>query len=227
MPKGAIMSTARGVNWYRQPVRPPGPGELRASHADRDPVVERVKEAYAQGRLDKAEFDERLDAAMSARTHAELASVVRDLPPPAPAHGPAAQAGSSPYGAAAPSYNAYPVGAGRHLAHRQDWSPWAHVAGPPDAANRIMGAAGHTLGILTSFIGPLVLYLLADRRQEYARRHLAEAFNFQLTLLLVTIVTLGFGGILYAIAWVVSIVAGTQALAGGRFTYPLTLRLLH
>ena len=69
-----------------------GRGELRASHADREQVIEMLKAAFAQGRLAKGEFDLRVGQAFAARTHAELAAVTARLPaepvtarPPTPA----------------------------------------------------------------------------------------------------------------------------------------------
>ena len=44
----------------------------RASDRERDAVVQRVQEAFAEGRLDDTEFDERMRAALTARTHADL-----------------------------------------------------------------------------------------------------------------------------------------------------------
>ncbi|MFG3252747.1 DUF1707 domain-containing protein [Streptomyces sp. NPDC048172] len=61
------------------------PGELRASHADRDEVVERLRDAAAEGRLDLDELDERLERALKAKTHAELAVLTADLPGSPPA----------------------------------------------------------------------------------------------------------------------------------------------
>ncbi|WP_327236460.1 DUF1707 domain-containing protein [Streptomyces sp. NBC_01317] len=56
--------------------------ETRASDAERERVAERLREAVAEGRLDMDEFEERLGAALQARTHGELAPLVRDLPAP-------------------------------------------------------------------------------------------------------------------------------------------------
>ncbi|MEV6422631.1 DUF1707 domain-containing protein [Streptomyces sp. NPDC051662] len=56
--------------------------DTRASDAERERVAERLREAMAEGRLDMEEFDERLEAAFTARTHGELAPLVRDLPAP-------------------------------------------------------------------------------------------------------------------------------------------------
>ncbi len=55
-------------------------GELRASHEDRDRVVEVLRVAAGDGRLTAEELDERVGAALTARTYNELAALVADLP---------------------------------------------------------------------------------------------------------------------------------------------------
>lgn len=52
----------------------------RASDRDRDQVVEILRVAAGDGRLTAAELDERLDAALSARTIGDLAGLTADLP---------------------------------------------------------------------------------------------------------------------------------------------------
>jgi hypothetical protein len=61
------------------PADPPSSPDLRASDADRDRVIEVLRAAVADGRLDSAEFDERLDAALAARTIGALAPLAADL----------------------------------------------------------------------------------------------------------------------------------------------------
>ena len=53
---------------------------LRASDHDRDEVVERLREAAAEGRLTALELDERLTQAFSAATYGELDTLTDDLP---------------------------------------------------------------------------------------------------------------------------------------------------
>lgn len=53
---------------------------MRASHRDRDQVVEILQVAAGDGRITAAELDERLDAALSARTTGDLARLTADLP---------------------------------------------------------------------------------------------------------------------------------------------------
>ncbi|TDD80246.1 DUF1707 and DUF4870 domain-containing protein [Actinomadura darangshiensis] len=163
-------------------------GDLRVSDAEREPVIQRLQGAYAEGRLDEDEFDMRVQLAMTAKTRNDLGAVTRDLVP----------------------------------------APTAAVqgSGAPTGEDRMLAAAAHAVAVPTLFVGPLLLMLLSGKRSEYVRRQAAEAVNFQVTLLLLTIVTFGVGGIVYAVAWVLSAVAAVFALTGQTFRYPWILRLL-
>ena len=55
--------------------------EVRASDADRDRVLGVLRDAAVDGRLTAAEFDERMEAALSSRTLGELAVLTADLGP--------------------------------------------------------------------------------------------------------------------------------------------------
>jgi len=55
-------------------------GRLRASHADREHVIEVLKAAFVQGRLTKDELDARAGHTFAARTYADLAALTADLP---------------------------------------------------------------------------------------------------------------------------------------------------
>jgi hypothetical protein len=56
------------------------PRELRASDGDRDRVASVLRDAAAEGRLSLDELDERLSAAYTAKTYADLEPITRDLP---------------------------------------------------------------------------------------------------------------------------------------------------
>ena len=58
-----------------------GRGRLRASHADREQVIEVLKAAFVQGRLDRDEFDLRVGRALASRTYADLAALTADIIP--------------------------------------------------------------------------------------------------------------------------------------------------
>jgi hypothetical protein len=55
--------------------------ELRASHEDRDITIDQLRVAAGDGRIDGEELDQRIEAAMSARTYGELDALTKDLPP--------------------------------------------------------------------------------------------------------------------------------------------------
>ena len=59
-----------------------GPPEVRASDADRDRVLDLLRTAVGDGRLTADEFEERMEAALSARTLGELAVLTADLSNP-------------------------------------------------------------------------------------------------------------------------------------------------
>jgi Flp pilus assembly protein TadB len=57
-----------------------GGGDLRASDAERAEVADRLSRHYQDGRLDQAEFNERLDRAMNAKTRGDFSGLFYDLP---------------------------------------------------------------------------------------------------------------------------------------------------
>ena len=58
----------------------PGDPRIRASDADRDRATALLREHHAAGRLTAEEFDERMDAALSAKTLGEIDELLADLP---------------------------------------------------------------------------------------------------------------------------------------------------
>jgi hypothetical protein len=99
----------------------PRTDHLRVSDADRQAVADRLAEHYGEGRLDRAEFDERAGQAMSAKTRADLAGLFDDLPEPG------SGSGSEPAAAApgAPEHRATPKPPRRRHGHR--WLPIALI----------------------------------------------------------------------------------------------------
>jgi len=71
------VTTGPGDQWA---ARPAPRGRLRASHADREQVIEVLKAAFVQGRLTKDEFDARLGQALASRTYADLTALTADIP---------------------------------------------------------------------------------------------------------------------------------------------------
>ena len=92
------------------------PGGLLASAADRDAIQAILEAAFAEQRLTQEEFEARVGRAMTARTEADLAQLVRDLPRSA----------------------TWPRGAGSGPGSRRAWRVWLIAGG---AAVVLAGAA--------------------------------------------------------------------------------------
>ena len=93
----------------------------------------------------------------------------------------------------------------------------------------------HILGLFTSFIGPLIMYLIyKDTATEKLRSHMIGALNWQISLLIyffisgiLMIVLIGFLGIviLTILRIVFPILAAVEAHKGNSYKYPLTIIL--
>ena len=68
------------ISPLRRDANAPPADQLRASHEDRDRVIEMLRVAAGDGRLTAEELDERVEVAFSARTYGELAALTSDLP---------------------------------------------------------------------------------------------------------------------------------------------------
>lgn len=66
---------------------------IRVSDADRERVTARLRDHFAEGRLTQDELDERVSAALNAKTYGDLRQVMTDLPEPGP---PPRQAAAAP-----------------------------------------------------------------------------------------------------------------------------------
>ena len=93
------MSPATSQQWTRR-IRY-SDQHLRVSDAERNSVAELLGQHYADGRLDQAEFDDRISRTMAAKTRGDLAGLFDDLPEAGPAGagvaGPGGPAGAVPY----------------------------------------------------------------------------------------------------------------------------------
>jgi hypothetical protein len=82
-PRGHMMrrrpdtSSAMSGRWMGAPATT----NLRVSDAERNAVADKLSRHFSEGRLDQAEFKERLDTAMSAKTQGDLNGLFDDLPP--------------------------------------------------------------------------------------------------------------------------------------------------
>ena len=67
--------------YFLERIARPNPN-LRAADADRERIAQRLRDSHAEGRLDLAEFQQRLERCYQAKTYRELDELVSDLPRP-------------------------------------------------------------------------------------------------------------------------------------------------
>jgi len=108
--------------------------------------------------------------------------------------------------------------------------------------DRTLGMLCHLLGILTGFLGPLILWLVKKDSSRFIDHHGRESLNFQITLMLamlglgvVTFVLMFFViGILLVpvmmivgvLALIAEILAAVAAQRGDWHRYPFTIRFV-
>lgn len=105
----------------------------------------------------------------------------------------------------------------------RNWALAAHLSA-------FVGAA-----IWLSFLGPLVVWLVKRDEHPFIALHATEALNFNLSVLLYTVVGVILAFlligipilILIGVAWLVlTIVAAVKAANGEEYRYPLTIRFI-
>ncbi|MDR2710393.1 MAG: DUF4870 domain-containing protein [Burkholderiales bacterium] len=111
-------------------------------------------------------------------------------------------------------------------------------SGSPAPEEKTMAMLAHLLGILTGFIGALIIWLISKDKnpaQPFATSQAKEALNFQITILIATVVCwilmfVLIGAILIFVVIIFNIVfciiAGIKANNGEEYRYPLALRLI-
>ena len=104
--------------------------------------------------------------------------------------------------------------------------------------DRTMAMLAHLLGILTAFIGPLVIWLINKDKPEkaFVNDQAKEALNFQITVTIAYIVASALSVILIGLLLipvimianlVLCILAGLKASQGVAYRYPFALRLIN
>ena len=118
------------------------------------------------------------------------------------------------------------------------WGQYAPQVAPPAGGGgdpKTMAVLAQVLGLVTGFIGPLIIYLMNGEKDPFIRHHAAESLNFQLTLLigligsfvlifvLVGIVLLPLVALLGIIF---PIIAAVAAGRGEWYRYPISIRMV-
>lgn len=116
-------------------------------------------------------------------------------------------------------------------------NPYSSAAAQPlsPADEKTWSILTHVGGIFFSFIPALITYLVFRDRGPFVRHHTATALNFQLTMVIASIVStfliIIFIGVLLLIAVsiviiVFSIIAAVTANRGELYTYPLAIKFV-
>jgi hypothetical protein len=148
MPTSSSYDWARRIRYSDQ--------HLRVSDAERNAVTERLAAHYSEGRLDQAEFDERVSRAMAAKTRGDLEGLFDDLPAPEPA---GASGAARPAGPGAPPYRMH---------RRPSARPFLLVA----LVIALMVALGHTLAAMYIpwlWVAVIVALILLTSRTSRSR----------------------------------------------------------
>ena len=93
----------------------------------------------------------------------------------------------------------------------------------------------HLLGLFTSFVGPLIIWLLKKEEDPFIDNQGKEALNFQITVLIASIVsgllTMVCIGVFLAMAvgvvdLIFCIMAAVKANGGEAYRYPVSIRII-
>lgn len=176
---------------------------LRLTHTQRDEAAEQIKTAYTEGKLDEAEFEERLDLAMAAKVHADLEPLLNDIAP-------APQQASQP-----PA----PPGGGPRNGNERLLAGGSHVSG------YFLSALGPLLVLLVSDRSSTFVRRHATEALNYQLTFVVAS----IVLLGLSWLILPFlAWLLLFLGWIfLPVVAGVAGLTGGKWKYPFTWRPVH
>lgn len=102
----------------------------------------------------------------------------------------------------------------------------------PTGDEKTMAMLSHLITFVSSFLGPLIIYLVKKDESKFVAEHAKESLNFQITLFIAGVIMfISIIGILFLWALgilgvVLAIVAGIKANEGKAYRYPISLRLI-
>ena len=102
----------------------------------------------------------------------------------------------------------------------------------PTSDEKTAGMLAHLLTIVSSFLAPLIIYLIKKDESVFVAAHAKESLNFQITvflisiLLFITIIGILLLWLVGIITLVLVIVAALKASEGKLYRYPFCLRLI-
>lgn len=109
------------------------------------------------------------------------------------------------------------------------------ATGEPEQEAKTMALLAHLLGIFTSFVGPLIIWLIMKDKHAFVDDQGKEALNFQLTMLIgwiigmiLTIILIGIliNLAVFIVVLIFGIIATIKASSGEAYRYPISIRMV-
>lgn len=100
---------------------------------------------------------------------------------------------------------------------------------------KMWGMLCHLLGLFTSFVGPLIIWLLKKEEDPFIDDQGKEALNFQITVLIASIVSgvlamfcigVFLGMAVGVVDLIFCIIATVKANSGEKYRYPVSIRFI-
>ena len=102
----------------------------------------------------------------------------------------------------------------------------------PTSDEKTMGLLAHVITIVSSFLGPLIIYLIKKDESAFVAYHAKESLNFQITVflvcivLIITVIGILLLWIVGLLSFILVIVATVRASEGKIYRYPFCIRLI-
>lgn len=111
------------------------------------------------------------------------------------------------------------------------------TSGAVPSEDRTLALLTHLSGIVASFIGPLIVWLIHKDRADkaFVNDQAVEALNFQITIAIaylaaIVLTVILIGALLMPLIWIVNLIfcilAAVKANEGQQYRYPFALRLI-
>lgn len=92
----------------------------------------------------------------------------------------------------------------------------------PSHNDKLMAAFGHGLTFVEGgIIGPLIIYLIQDKKSAFSAFHSLQSLYFGLAFLVITLITCGLGAVLVVPYMIFEIIATVKAYNGEWYVLPI------
>jgi len=102
----------------------------------------------------------------------------------------------------------------------------------PTSDEKTLALVSHVITFVSSFIAPLIIYVIKKNESEFVSQHAKESLNFQITmvivcvLLFITIVGILLLWLVGIYAMILVIIATIRASEGKLYRYPFSIRFI-